>query len=259
MAPASNGLIQIVDREKLLNGPKEPTEANLKYPIVTQIDLPPESGTHTALPVFGMPMPEFAKQKPPANRPQPGMGHEHGDTIPRLTNGPHRDFLAVVGESTDEECIENRQFVRMIDVTFEDRPVGVSTWTVPEASGNFCARGGRFGAHSSHEGTTPIYYGRLIFVTFFNAGLRVLDIRDPYTVKEVAFYIPATTDKTDERCIGEGAQERCKVAIQSNNAEVDDRGYIYVGDRANTGIHILELTGAARRVANFPGQSTAQR
>jgi len=255
----SNGLVQIVDREKLLNGPKEPTEANLKYPIVTQIDLPPESGTHTALPVFGMPMPEFAKQKPPANRPQPGMGHEHGDTIPRLTNGAHRDFLAVVGESTDEECLENRQFVRMVDVTFEDRPVGVSTWTVPEASGNFCARGGRFGAHSSHEGTTPIYYGRLIFVTFFNAGLRVLDIRDPYTLKEVAYYIPATTDKTDERCVGEGAQERCKVAIQSNNAEVDDRGYIYVGDRANTGLHILELTGAARRVANFPGQSTAQR
>ena len=105
----------------------------------------------------------------------------------------------------------------------------------------------------------PIYYGRLLFVTFFNAGLRVLDIRDPYSLKEVAYYIPATTDKTDERCIGEGAQERCKIAIQSNNAEVDDRGYIYIGDRANTGLHILELTGAARRVANFPGQSTAQR
>ena len=96
-------------------------------------------------------------------------------------------------------------------------------------------------------------------MTFFNAGLRVLDIRDPYNMKEVAYYIPATTDKTDKRCIGEGAQERCKIAIQSNNAEVDDRGYIYIADRANTGLHIVELTGAARRVANFPGQSTAQR
>ncbi|MGH8429166.1 MAG: LVIVD repeat-containing protein, partial [Solimonas sp.] len=256
----SNGLVQIVDREKLLNGPKEPTEANLKYPIVTQIDLAPESGTHTALPLFGMPMPEFAKQKPPANRPQPGANHEHGDTIPRLTaGGPHRDFLAIVGESTDEECFENRQFVRMYDVTWEDKPMGVSTWTVPEASGNFCERGGRFGAHSSHENTTPIFYGRLIFVTFFNAGLRVLDIRDPYKMHEVAYYIPATTDKTDERCIGEGPTERCKIAIQSNNAEVDDRGYIYIADRANTGLHIVELTGAARQIANFPGQSTAQR
>jgi len=44
------------------------------------------------------------------------------------------------------------------------------------------------------------------------------------------------------------------VAIQSNNVEVDDRGYVYVADRANTGLHILELTGAARKVANFLGQ-----
>jgi hypothetical protein len=255
----SNGLIQIVDREKLLNGPKEPTDANLNYPVIKQIDLAPESGTHTALPLMGIPMPEFAKQKPPANRPQPGMGHEHGDQVPRLTSGPHRDFLLVVGETTDEECFENRQFVRMYDITWEDRPMGVETWNVPEASGNFCERGGRFGAHSSHENATPIYYGRLAFITFFNAGLRVLDIRDPYDIKEVAYYIPATTAKTDKRCIGEGAQERCKIAIQSNNADVDDRGYIYIADRANTGLHIVELTGAARQVANFAGQNTAQR
>jgi hypothetical protein len=255
----SNGLIQIVDREKLLNGPKEPTEANLKYPIVQQIDLAPESGTHTALPLMGIPMPEFAKNKPPMNRPQPGAGHEHGDQIPRLATGAHRDFLLVVGETTDEECLENRQFVRMYDVTWENRPMGVETFNVPDASGNFCERGGRFGAHSSHENATPIYYGRLAFITWFNAGLRVIDIRDPYDIKEVAFFIPATTDKTDKRCIGEGPTERCKIAIQSNNADVDDRGYIYVGDRANTGLHILELTGAARRIANFPAQSTAQR
>ena len=143
--------------------------------------------------------------------------------------------------------------VRMIDVTFESTPVGASTWTVPEASGNFCGRGGRFGAHSSHENMTPIYYGRVLFVTFFNAGLRALDIRDPFNPKEIGFYIPATTEQTDKRCVGQGASERCKVAIQSNNVEVDDRGYVYVVDRANTGMHIVELTGAARRVANFSG------
>ena len=255
------GIVQIVDREKLLNGPKEPTEANLRYPVIAQIDLPPESGAHTALPLLGMPMPEFAKQRPPANHPQPGMGHEHGDTIPRLTTGAHRDFLAVVGETTGNECLENRQFVRMVDITWDTNPIGVESWNVPEASGNFCERGGRFGAHASHENTTPIYYGRLLFVTFFNAGLRVVDVRDPYDLKEVAYYIPATTDKTDQRCVGQAnaPDRRCKVAIQSNNVEVDDRGYIYIADRANTGLHIVELTGAARRIANFPGQSTAQR
>jgi hypothetical protein len=33
--------------------------------------------------------------------------------------------------------------------------------------------------------------------------------------------------------------------------ETDDRGYIYVADRANTGLHILELTGEARRIAGL--------
>ena len=30
--------------------------------------------------------------------------------------------------------------------------------------------------------------------------------------------------------------------------EVDDRGYIYIVDRANTGMHILELTGDAKKM-----------
>ena len=33
--------------------------------------------------------------------------------------------------------------------------------------------------------------------------------------------------------------------------ETDDRGYIYVVDRANTGMHIVELTGEARAIAGL--------
>ncbi|HYT21903.1 MAG TPA: hypothetical protein VEW05_16950, partial [Candidatus Polarisedimenticolia bacterium] len=145
-----------------------------------------------------------------------------------------------------------RQLLRMFDITTESRILGVSTWTVPEASGNFCTRGGRFGTHSSNESMTPIYYKRVIFLAHFNAGLRAIDIRDPYNPKEIAYYIPAVTDNTDKRCVGTGADQKCKIAIQTNNVEVDDRGYIYIVDRANTGMHILELTGDARKVANLP-------
>ena len=202
-----------------------------------------------------MTLPEFAKQRLAPNAPVPGGEHEHGDGISFSSTQAHRDFIAVVSESLANECAEPRQMVRFLDVTFESRPVGVSTWTVPEASGNFCNRGGRFGSHSSQENVTPIYNGRVLFVTFFNAGLRALDIRDPFNPREIGYYIPATTEQTDKRCVGEGAGERCKVAIQSNNVDVDDRGYVYVVDRANTGMHILELTGAARRVANYPAGS----
>ena len=108
---------------------------------------------------------------------------------------------------------------------------------MPEKSGNFCERGGRFGTHASNENMTPIYYKRIMFFAHFNAGIRAVDIRDPYHPKEIAYYIPALTKNADSRCIKlENGQERCKTAIQTNNLEVDDRGYIYAVDRANNGL-----------------------
>jgi hypothetical protein len=123
---------------------------------------------------------------------------------------------------------------------------------VPEASGYFCSRGGRFGTHSSNENFTPIYYKRILFLAYFNAGVRAVDVRDPYHPREAAYYIPAVTSNTDTRCVKVDGADRCKAAIQTNNVEVDDRGYVYAVDRANTGLHILELTGDARRIANLP-------
>ncbi len=166
--------------------------------------------------------------------------------------GRKRDFVFIVNESLRNECMEEaRQLVYVVDVTNEATPFPVANFDVPEESGDFCSRGGRFGAHSSNENQPPMHANRVLFVTWFNAGLRAIDIRDPYSPKEIGYYIPAITDKTDMRCLKVGSAQACKIAIQSNNVEVDDRGYIYVVDRANTGVHILELSGEARKVANF--------
>jgi hypothetical protein len=43
-----------------------------------------------------------------------------------------------------------------------------------------------------------------------------------------------------------------KGAHHTNNVEVDDRGLIYIVDRANAGLHILRLAGEARKLANLP-------
>jgi hypothetical protein len=216
----SNGIMQIVDRAKLLSGPREPTNANLAAPEISRYYLSRMNGAHTTLPVLGMDVAEFAKDK----------------------EGGKRDIAVIVDEELKNECTEPRQFVWLVDITDERRPVGISTFNVPEASGNFCSRGGRFGSHSSNENQPPMYAGRLVFVAWFNAGVRAIDIRDPFHPKEAGHYIPATTGRTDKRCIKTSQGERCKVAIQTNNVDVDDRGYIYIVDRADTGMHILEMT-----------------
>jgi hypothetical protein len=77
---------------------------------------------------------------------------------------------------------------------------------------------------------------------------RALDIRNPYQPREVGYFIPAMTEATEKRCFKIDGQERCTTSVQSNNVEIDDRGYIYVVDRANTGLHIVRLTGDAAKI-----------
>ena len=194
----ADGVLQIVDRKKLLEGPREPTEANLLYPQVGRLDLDPSYGAHTTFPM-------------------PGIGG--------------RDYVLVVNEALSTGCREAIQKVWVADVTVEARPRMVASWVPPHAD-KFCARG-RFGAHSSNESFAPMYYRKLVFVSFFNAGVRALDIRDPVRPVEAGYFIPAGGALT-------------------NNVEVDERGYIYIVDRGSLGLHILELSGAARGIANLP-------
>src|SRR5262249_14181039 len=150
---AHDGVIEIVDREKLLNGPKEPTQENLRYPVISRVDLPEDMGAHNLFPMLRMPLSEFERQK-----------------FSRV-----KDFMLLIGETTPNECQESRQMARIFDITTESKPVGVSTWTVPEDTGNFCTAGGRFGTHSSNENFTPVYYNRVVFIAHFNAGVRAID------------------------------------------------------------------------------------
>src|SRR5204862_5633615 len=173
------GVLQIVDRDKLLNGPKEPTPENLRYPVVGQLNMLPFNGAHTVFPMPKMPIAEFANDK----------------------DGKVRDFVMIVDEQILNECQEARQMVWFADVTVEKLPMMISNYTVKEASGGFCGRGGRFGAHSSNESMAPVYYKKMAFISFFNAGVRALDVRDPYHPVEAGYFIPAITAATDKRCV----------------------------------------------------------
>lgn len=208
---SSAGILQIVDREKLLSGPAAPTRANLLRPQAGRFNLDADYGAHTAFPLLGMEMaaPDGRRQK--------------------------RDFVVVTNEALADGCGRPRQKVWIIDVTDEARPQVASHWALDDRAGDFCARPGRVGAHSSHENFTPIYYRRIMFIAHFNAGVRALDVRDPYRPREIAYYVPAGGGRT----------------ISTNNVEVDDRGYIYIVDRHGLGMHVLQLSGEARKVANL--------
>ena len=232
----TDGALQIVDREKLLKGAVDPTAENLLAPQVARIDMPPMHGAHTAFPMLGVDIANFAKS--------------------RL--GKVRDFVVITNESIQKECMEGMQMVWFVDVTADARPFGVSNWAVPEKSGNYCTKGGRFGTHSSNESMAPVYYKRVMFFSYFNAGVRAVDVRDPFNPREIAAFVPAMTKDTvvleTPAGLGKGmpfTEASKRRAIQTNNVEVDERGYIYIVDRANSGMHILELTGAARSVANW--------
>jgi len=224
----ARGVAQIVDRAKLLSGKPEPTPENLFAPQVARIDLPEFMGAHTAFPLLGVEVPDF-----------------------QTAEKKRRDFLVVVNEINTTVCNAARQMAYFVEITDERRPLGVASYDVAASSGDFCKRGGRFGAHASNENRTPIYYRRLMFFSWFNAGVRVVDVRDPYRPREVGYYIPEKTPKTDVRCADEAKKTGCVPVIQVNNVEVDDRGYLYAVDRANSGLFVLELTGEARALANF--------
>ena len=222
----NDGVLQIIDTETLLSNcvdpdpcATDPSAQDLNDPQIGRVDMPTFWGGHTAFPLIGIPVPE-----------QSGFN----DSDPR-------DFVVLVSESLANECNEgSHDMVFMVDITHESKPFPVANYQVPESEGDFCSVGGRFGAHSMNWSFNPDFYNKMIAVAYFNAGVRMVDVRDPFHPVEAAYFIPEVTEDTASR--GDF------FAIQTNNVELDDRGFVYLADRANTGMHIVELTGNAKKI-----------
>jgi hypothetical protein len=242
-----HGVIQILDRHKLLTAfenPVRPTTEEMLAPQVGYITMSPDQGAHTTFPVLGEPIPEFQDFKALKRRdllivPSEAARGDHCTPDPNGARpGPHMAFL--------------------IDVSNEKTPWPISTFRVPANPGNFCGRGGRFGSHSVTESFYPPYYGKLAIFSWFNAGVRIWDIRDPFAVRPVAYFIPAPNRNTMAFCpdgISHPAGDpkitsACERVIETNNVEIDDRGLIYAADRAGTGLDILRLTGYAKQIVS---------
>ncbi|MFZ3238431.1 MAG: hypothetical protein WA184_24055, partial [Stellaceae bacterium] len=129
----------------------------------------------------------------------------------------------------------------------------ISSMTVGQFPGDFCAKGARFGTHELNREIYAPYYGKIMVVAMFNAGLQVFDIRDPYNPRRVAYFIQAPNRNTQASCgTYQGNTNYCRKAIFSDLGEVDDRGYIYNLDRAGSGMTVLKLTGDALDAVTAP-------
>jgi len=117
----------------------------------------------------------------------------------------------------------------MLDITNETKPFPVSVWQVPV--GNFCNKGGRFGPHQSAEtvnGRINRFENKIAWLAYFNAGIRVLDLSNPYEMKELGYYIPKTNERSHPIAMGQ------PTAIQINDVDIDARGLAYASDRVGT-------------------------
>jgi hypothetical protein len=144
-----------------------------------------------------------------------------------------RSVLVLSEEAFSHDCRETRRQLHIVDATDETNPTPLTTFKVPD--GDFCSRGGRFGPHQFAETRDGwLIGGTLLYIAYFNAGLRVVDVSDPVRPREVGFFIPSASVR---------AQSQGRKNIQTNDVDLDYRGFIYMTDRSGNGLHIVEYTG----------------
>ncbi|TME78410.1 MAG: hypothetical protein E6I48_00415 [Chloroflexi bacterium] len=152
----------------------------------------------------------------------PEGGHSHTHTALPLGE---RKLLVVTDEAIEPNCEGAPKNVHVVDVSDERHPREISRFPVPD--GDYCARGLRFGPHNLHENRPGTFQSdRIVYVTYFNAGLRVYDTSDPLQVREIACYVPEAPPG--------------QPAIQFNDVLVTSDRLVFVTDRVRGGLYILQ-------------------
>lgn len=154
-----------------------------------------------------------------------GLGWEPGGDTHTCLPLPGRDLLVVTDEVVTEGREGDEHLIRVVDVSDETEPRVVGTCPPPPEE--FYDRGLRFGPHNVHENRPGTYRSAdLVFATYFNAGLRVYDVRDSEHPVEVAHWVPETP----------AGQQAAQINDVFVGADLD----IWVADRVNGGVYSLQ-------------------
>ncbi len=136
---------------------------------------------------------------------------------------PGRDLVVATDEQVTDGPHAPRRCVRVISVA-GDRPRVLATCPHPAGFDDLPLR---FGAHNLHENQDGSYRSeRIVFATYFSAGVRVYDLADPARPAEVAHWVPEPPPG--------------QPVPQINDLFVDDSGLLWVTDRVGGGLYVLQ-------------------
>lgn len=167
---------------------------------------------------------------------------------------PGRKYCVVTNEGERFRTMDTKKLdhnaqslntIHMVDVRDPAKPTLVGIFPYPEVpegypypNFNECALGmpGPFGPHNLHEPMSNKPWlcqdPNRVYCCYFHAGLRVYDVSDPYYIKELAYFIPPTPEKS------RFSHYPGPLTPTTEDLVVDDRGYIYI-DTLEDGLYIL--------------------
>ena len=138
---------------------------------------------------------------------------------------PGRDLLVVTDEQVHAGPYGPRRRIHLVDVSDPRCPRYLRP--LPDPAGDFASLPLRYGPHNLHENAAGAYRSdRLVFATWFSAGLRAYDLSDPGVPREIAHWVAEPPPG--------------QPVAQANDLWVEETGLVWVTDRIGGGLHLLE-------------------
>lgn len=145
-----------------------------------------------------------------------------------------RGLVVALDEAVLDDGADVDKHGWVIDVRDKTNPVNIATLPTPSEQ-NYRGVGGHFGPHNVHENRSGSWQSSsIIFATYQNAGVRVVNLDNPFRPVEIGYFVPP-------RPAAPTAGAKLFHSYGSADVFVDAQGLMYVCD-FSTGLYILDAS-----------------